>query len=212
MITNSALLKWLDAYINPSEWVIELTGGEPGLYPEIGTLIPELAARGFSGVVKTNGSLPIPKSANFQLVAAWHLGEEIPRHYDQIVIIENPDDNWQEKAEYCKENGIAYKTVIFDRQFEGQKTGPLFCKFNKVVNSMHINSSGQITPCASVKATPQTIFNMSPPAIKEVAIDCPRCKNMNDVERFLPEDMIKKFANDFDNWQNKFSEQIPVSG
>jgi MoaA/NifB/PqqE/SkfB family radical SAM enzyme len=203
LITNPALLKWLDEYIDPAEWVIELTGGEPGLYPEISTLIPELAARGFHGLVKTNGSLPMPKSANFQLVAAWHMDAEFPQNYDQILIIENPYDGWREKVEHCNANGIPYKTALFDRQFEGRKIDSVYCKFNrKVVKCLHINSGGKITPCAAVKPIPdQNIFNMSPPAAKEVARDCPKCKNMNDVEKFLPEDMTKKFANDFGNWQ-----------
>lgn len=189
IITNAALLPWLDKYIDPREWVVELTGGEPGLYPEINELITNLADRGFYGMVKTNGSLPMGKTPAFPLITAWHKGiEAIPQYYDQIVIIENPDDNWREKVKYCKQKNVPYQTVLFDRQFEGQKTEAVYCKFNNTIAGLHINSSGQVTPCAAARVMPdKTIFNMAPPVEKELALDCPRCKNINDVERFLSE-------------------------
>ena len=197
IITNAALLKWLDTYIAPGEWLIELTGGEPGLYPEIQTLIPELTARGYRGLIKTNGSLPIPKSPSFQLITAWHAGlEKIPQYYDQIVIIKNPADDWERKARYCAENGIPCQTVLFDQRFEGKRIPAAACDLNKMVAVLHINSSGKITGCsAKPPIKEQDIFTMSPPVpFSELTSTCPRCKNINDVEKFLSPDLRTQLA------------------
>jgi hypothetical protein len=194
MITNVTLLKWLDKYLNPLEWIIEITGGEPGLYPEIDTLIPALANRGYAGMVKTNGSLPLPASPRFTRVTAWHEGvDKIPLYFDIVVIIENPRDRWKDKVTYCKEHGIPYHTVLFDRQFEGRKLDPMYCYHNKTIATCHINSSGQITPCSRIAPTPgNTIFNMTAPQVKDVIRECPKCKNINDVELFLNDDIKAK--------------------
>jgi organic radical activating enzyme len=194
LITNAALLKWLDAYLDPREWYIELTGGEPGLYPEIDALITELACRGYYGMVKTNGSLPISANPNFTRVTAWHEGvKDIPQYYDQIVIIEIPTDNWREKVKYCKEHNIPHHTTLFDRLYENNKISQAYCRVNKVVKKcLHINSAGKITPCAKGAIdVNHNIFNMSPPVPLNAWQHCPRCKNINDVEKFIPEDFLR---------------------
>jgi len=198
-ITNAALLSWLGAYLDPREWYIELTGGEPGLYPEIALLIAGLSGRGYNGMVKTNGSLPVPPDPRFTRVTAWHEGvKDLPPYYDQIVIIENPKDKWKDKVSYCKERGIPYHTVLFDRQYEGRKIDPAYCRINKTIKCLHISSSGQITPCSRVSPDDGcTIFKMSPPEPLDLSRRCPRCKNMNDVEMFLPGDIRQKFEEDF---------------
>jgi len=202
MITNAALLTYLDKYIDPSEWIIELTGGEPGLYPEIQTLIPKLAARGYLGLVKTNGSLPIPKSDNFQLIVAWHKGTEIPAYYDQILIIQNPADDWERKVRYCADNGIPYQTVQFDRWFEKIPFDTSRNGLNKMLAVLHINSSGRITPCSKRSSTNWLdIFTMSPPepfAELTAVPACSRCKNVADVEKFLPTDLRKQVEKEYD--------------
>ena len=189
-LNNAALLQWLDKYLDPNEWFIELTGGEPGLYPEIDTLVPALADRGYNGMIKTNGSLPLPVNSHFPRITAWHQGvEEIPLYFDGIVIIENPQDCWEEKAAYCKEHDIPYKTVLFDRQYEGQKSCPAYDSDNKTEQYLHINSRGQITPCprvaVEVRGECYTVFNMLPPVPLKLSDSCPRCKNIHDVELFI---------------------------
>ncbi|MDR0456702.1 MAG: radical SAM protein, partial [Treponema sp.] len=111
LLTNEALLKWFDAFIKPDKWYIELIGGEPGLYPEIGDLIPALTEKGYHGIVKTNGSLPIPESPNFIRAAAWYKDRDLPQYFDQLVIIKNPDDTWRDKESYCKKKKIKYQLV-----------------------------------------------------------------------------------------------------
>jgi len=199
LITNAALIKWLVKYIDPRGWIVEFTGGEPGLYPEIQTLIPELVARGYRGLIKTNGTLPIPKSENFPLITAWHEGEEFPAYYDQIVIIENPKDDWERKVRYCKDNDIPYQTVLFDRWFEGIKEDPSVLALNKMLGFLHINSSGQISECP--KKPPEKwhdIFTMSRPAPSVLQGECVRCKNIADVEKFLPADLRERLEKDYE--------------
>jgi len=200
-ITNEALLKWLDKYISPRDWIIEITGGEPGLYPEIQTLIPELAGRGYRGLIKTNGTLPIPKSGAFQRVAAWHEGTEIPAQYDQILIIKNPKDDWKRKILYCEENGIPYQTVLFDRGYKGKRIDTSRCGVNKMLAVLHVNSFGMITPC-SARLNPikcQDIFTMFPPIPNNNLVSgCPRCKNVADVEKFLPPDLRERLERDYE--------------
>jgi len=201
-LTNEPLLKWLDAYIEPEKWVIEITGGEPGLYPEINTLIPALAGRGYRGLIKTNGSLPIVKSGAFKLVAAWHKDQDFPVCYDEILIIKNPDDDWKGKVKHCEENGIKCHTVLFDNVGKGIRIEKEYCSFNKIIASCHINSSGIVTPCSRIKPTPEhTVFNMAAPQPMKVILKCPRCKNINDVEMFLDEDVKAKIEADFEEFK-----------
>jgi organic radical activating enzyme len=179
-ITNEALLKWLDKYIDPKEWFIELTGGEPGLYKEIGALIPALNERGYKGIIKTNGSLPIPKSDNFVRAAAWHeAAKEIPPYYDKILIIKNPRDDWRTKAEYCEKNNINYRLLYFNYNYENIDNDKKMPEpVNKTVfeGLSLILSMGQIIPCFPVPPSDENnIFNMTPPVIQDTVKICPKC-------------------------------------
>lgn len=197
-ITNRALLAWLDAYINPNEWIIEITGGEPGLYPEIGALVPELDKRGYRGLIKTNGSLPLPKSKGFQLIAAWHGAiEEPPELYDQIAIIKNPDGQWAEKEQYCAAGNIPYRLVEFEEK--GKLLDAGLRPLNKITACLHVNSAGQITKCAGDPPDAErNIFDMAEPAARDALVyECPKCKIVNDVEKFLPPDLSGRIEADF---------------
>jgi len=209
LLTNEALLKWFDAYIEPAEWYIELIGGEPGLYPEIDTLIPALTERGYHGQVKTNGSLPIPASPNFIRCAAWHQGREIPQYFDQIVIIKNHHDDWEYKRTYCNDHDIKYQLLDFDTRYERRNSAELMQKYapNKTIYSQHINSSGQVTFCPSaipvMRDGKLTIFEMVEPFYTDTLLrSCPACKNVHDVEIFLPDDIKDKFDEDYRRYVN----------
>jgi hypothetical protein len=141
-LTNDSLFAYLDKYLTheANEWIIELTGGEPGLYEGINELVAGLTSRGFWGVVKTNGKYPIQKTTNFPLISAWHANQtEPPKHYNVVLIIKNPDDDWQKKERYCKDNAIPYNLV----DYSPAPTGQYPLHFIKI---MSINSYGQITP------------------------------------------------------------------
>ena len=146
-VNNRQLLAWLDRYLDPGEWLLELTGGEPGLYPEIDTLIPELTGRGYHGIIQTNGSLQIPKSNNFVRTAAWH-GECKPSFYDKIIIIKDPKSNWIDKAKWCKENNISFRLIGLNETFRGKP--PVVYPQSKGINITHyafINAYGQLADC-----------------------------------------------------------------
>jgi hypothetical protein len=194
-ITNETLLKWLEKYIPPDEWVIEITGGEPGLYPEIQTLVPALEKAGYYGVIKTNGSLPIPKAENFPLVAAWHKGiEAAPEYYDWLLILKNPNDNWRAKIAYCKERGIKYKALPFNYAYlTGENIGGLVTRNNSFLNYCAVMSMGQVIECpAAGYEEGRNIANMTPPRIKNLLTSCSLCGSVAGVEIFLPEEIMER--------------------
>jgi organic radical activating enzyme len=195
-------LKWLDEFVNPQKFIIEITGGEPGLYKEINTLIPALNDRGYHGIIKTNGSLRIPKSRNFQLITSWHSWQVgLPKYYDQILIIKNPSDNWTSKVEYCKQHKIPYRLTLFDEYYLTGK--PSICgEYNrtKFINITHINNQGQVMECP--KARPdfyKSIFHSSVPPLKNLRSDCSRCNVANNVEVLLPDKLMQMIENDNKN-------------
>ena len=202
-LNNKALFGWIDKYLSPDNYIIELTGGEPGLYSEINELIAGLSSRGYRGMCKTNGTFPIIKDKNFPLITAWHTGvPDMPDLYDWILIIKNPEDNWEDKVNYCEKNNIPYKTVLFDGVGLKKRspTPRICCKLNKIISLVHINSSGQLTKCSASPVTDENIniFNMSPPPLyADMLQECPRCKNVNDVVLWLPQDMLDKIDQDY---------------
>jgi len=154
VLNNEAILRYLDAFISPQDWVIEITGGEPGLYPHINELLTSLNERGYWGVVKTNGTLPVHKTIRFQRIAAWHT--ERPTHYDLMLIINTPDGLWKEKEDYCKSHKIPYEFSWF---ISPEKKGTPYSlnlpdgrglnitQMHKGINSLCISSSGWVHGC-----------------------------------------------------------------
>jgi len=194
LIDNESLLKWLDKFCPPKEWIICLTGGEPGLYKEIDALVPALNKRGYFGVIQTNGSLPIPKSKNFRLCTAWHEGvSEMPPYYDEIIILKNLKDNWQEKEKYCISKRIPYKILPFNRQFEGIPPGSNN-KINKFKGVTTILSMGQVMGCPQeIPIKGQDIFALSEPPVVSLQQDkCRYCGTMKGVEIFLSNKAMSK--------------------
>jgi len=79
----------------------------------------------------------VSKRTDDRTVTAWYEGvEEIPRYHDQICIIENSSDGWKQKVNYCREKGIPYQMVLFDRRFEEKKFDNAVCNVNKTVSPL----------------------------------------------------------------------------
>jgi organic radical activating enzyme len=202
-ITNEALLKWLDAFIDPKEWVIKITGGEPGLYPEINLLIAELNNRGFYGLIETNGSTPIQKSNNFKRIAAWHKDKPFPINYDVILIIKNQQDNWKEKEKYCKENKIPYQCVVFKQPYTKNSFDdyPYSHQLRRLKTDDFmldeiccIYAAGQVKPCPTAADSNTTIFDMVAPSTLVLTDSCKRCTTLLYFERFLDDNVRELFG------------------
>ena len=179
MIENKYLLAWLGKYCPPSEWWIEITGGEPGMYPEISTLIPELHERGYKGCIRTNGTMPIPRFNSFPLIVGWHTTINHPPLGSDLVLIMSTDE---EKLEYCEKNNIAFLKIHAN---VGQKYSR---HIQYVEHYTFLNSVGQLTPCQDVKPPKEeiNIFNLSPPPQKRyISAGCPFCINVTGFEYVL---------------------------
>lgn len=197
-LNNDILFKWIDKYLNPNEWLIEISGGEPGVYPEIGTLVEGLSERGYYGEIKTNGMLPIPKTDTFIRVAAWHEACDInhpPKYYDEMLIICNPNDCWKDKIAYCKKHNISYKDVPF-REFHIEeslrKRGAHMVppKRNEYIdNWCVIYSGGRIVGCVREASSDEvSVLNMSPPSLHDVKDEgCICCSQIGGFELHIPD-------------------------
>lgn len=113
VLTNKRLLPWI--YMNlPTNWVIELTGGESALYNGIDELIGWLVKKNYHVVVKTNGLLPIEPNPGAIRVAAFHQLNNPPKYFDKILIVDQIDS--EEKERVCKENGWDYRLIGLDNE------------------------------------------------------------------------------------------------
>jgi len=186
-VTNEKLLKWLDKYIDPKEWFLQITGGEPSEYPEINELIPALEERGYVGLIRTNGSSPLPESESFKRVMAWHKQfEGEPKYYDFVLILENPEDDWRGKEAYCREKGIPY--AVFPYKFFStgcSQTTVYPPKTNRFFQqAATVFASGCIGGCpTSVEDYEKAnIFDMDAPEIADL---CGMCGNVEALEYFI---------------------------
>jgi len=204
-ITNEALFKWLDQYINHDDWTLEFTGGEPSLYKEIGTLLPALSDLGYVGIIRTNGENFIPKTKGFRIVTCWHefWGEICPTYYDLILIIKNPNDDWRKKVEYCKAHNILFKTCEFDESYANKESHVDTGKAGipcAITHTSYISSMGQIAGCQRKGLSEdRTIFKMSPPEIISTwnTKGCEYCIHEAHVQLVLQDDLMQKCEDDY---------------
>lgn len=195
-LTNDTLLKWLDTYCPPKEWLLHLTGGEPGLYPEINSLIPALSSRGYRGVITTNGTLPIPKDDNFIRVAAWHeCVHNLPPYHDIVLILEqNPNDDTDRKKQYCTDHGIPFYASLWVpfHDKNRQPTPQWVFSDSQLDNLCFMYSMGQIVGCPKIPVTADlSIHKMTPPAPIPLKPNCPRCVHAAVAERFMPQEWLQ---------------------
>ena len=197
------LINWITHYLVPNDkWVIEISGGEPTVHPHLEYVLKELHDHNYFTVVKTNGSKDITKYDTQIIVGAWHKDKPFPKTHDCVLIIRNPEDNWEEKVKYCENNHIVYKTQCLATAFKNIPTNrpddehPV----NHTIGHIHINSSGEITPCqTSYFDHGVTIFTTKYYNAKPIYNDCPTCIAMADVEKFLPQWLMDKFIKDYND-------------
>lgn len=181
---NAELIPWLEKYIQPSQWVVELTGGEPSLYDGIEDLMRWLSEHGYRTLVKTNGSGNLPHLPNVKLVAAFHKLEQPPRNYDEYLIVDKLQRT--EKELYCIDNGIKYNVIGFNKDRIDEKSHPF-------VHCAYINPAGHQLGCMARSAIEGVRNGVDYRRITHrplVAMDCcSHCKAAIDAWRYL-EDML----------------------
>jgi len=196
------LLAWLEKFASPDEWLIELTGGEPTLYPQFGELLAGLNEAGYSGVIKTNGSNAVENAGRFLVVASWHIGHEFPKTFDIVALVQNPRDSWIAKAKRCHDGGHPYRLMRFE---PGADHLDLDYRFrtdgaHHFTSCCHISAWGKISKCSKDPAGwGRTVQGMSPICcFDDVRRECPGCKNLANVEVFLPEELRAKILADWE--------------
>lgn len=177
LLNNERLMPFLEQ-LNPKEWAIELTGGEPALYIELDELLEWLQEKGFKGLVKTNGSLPIRKVPNFKIVAAFHDLDNPPECYDEILIIEYTP-GFLEKIERCLREDVVYRVIQKDTNYRLQKI-----EHTNIERIMFINPEG----CASECKAGQSRVPIEDNDIPSRAT-CQGCKPAIDFEKFFTEEL-----------------------
>jgi len=189
-ITNDRLLEWLDKYLDPKEWFIDITGGEPGLYPEIKELIPILSDRGYKGLIRTNGSQVIPGLPSFPRVATWHKDKDFPEYHDFLNILQNPDDDWQSKEQYCKDNSIPYilqpyryYSLPVEKRRNEKRIAETPNKLFRKMTTMY--ASGVISSCFRKGDIGLSLMNMDEPVIFDIEGPCRFCPSVAGIELLL---------------------------
>lgn len=189
-LTNKELIDFLERYVDPLDWVVELTGGEPTLYVGFDELLKWLSSFGYYTLVKTNGSNPIHKYHNVKICSAFHNLDCPPVCYDEILIVDKIDR--VAKETYCMERGIPYKVIGFNKENpDGATHGFTYISY--------INGAGHNCSCPA--KSPIQLENdegsydygriVDTPLQKSYC--CKRCKAAIDAWRFLP-DFIKEIA------------------
>jgi MoaA/NifB/PqqE/SkfB family radical SAM enzyme len=177
-LANEILIPFLEERIDPNEWRIELTGGEPALYGGLPELLQWLQQRGYKGLVKTNGTLPIPSVPGFRRVAAFHDLENPPSWFDEILIIRNPEDAaaYVERELVCIQNNWKYTFIDYSG-------GLLYGRFkHSYSGTLFITPDGKLRKCNADKKTENHLPNWIEPRKL-----CEACKTACDFEIFMSE-------------------------
>lgn len=180
-LCNAELIPFLEKYVDSRLWVIELTGGEPSLYPEIDELMEWLHEKKYRVLVKTNGSGNLKHYDNSTIVAAFHKLEEPPQNYDIYLIVDKIDR--EKKERYCIDHNIPYRVIGYNKENpDGAKHGFTYCAY--------INPAGHQVGCCA-DAVPQNVqsdgrdhnrIDFKPLTVMKC---CSRCKAAIDAWRFL---------------------------
>jgi len=174
-LTNEKLFLLLEK-LNPKEWAIELTGGEPALYLELDELLGWLQAKGFHGLIKTNGTQYIRKVPSFKIVAAFHNLNKPPKWFEDILIIAHTPD-FERKIEWCLERGISYKVI--ERDTYNKPAGKDDKSDGKI---MFITPGGHKSECSA--GTQRVPLEDAEMPSRDA---CPGCKTFKDFKIFFKE-------------------------
>lgn len=180
ILTNSRLIPYLEKNVDPKEWLVELTGGEPALYKGIEELLTWLSIHCYRVLVKTNGLLPIEQHVGVKRVAAFHQLDNPPKYFDEYLIVDKIDR--EAKETYCNLHGIPYKVIGYNKEhFEPCKHGFKLIAF--------IDPHGHQVSCPSSHIFVDIRNNVDMNTIEhkqfQPMIICRHCKAAVDAWRFL---------------------------
>lgn len=174
------LVRFLETFVDANDWIIELTGGEPGCFPGIDQLCSWLSEHKYRTLIKTNGSMPLKPYLGITRVAAFHNLDNPPKYFDKYLIINT--DGREEKEEYCKRHGIDYRVIGFNREHIDEMR-------HGFERTAFINPAGHQIGCQSERAIERGEGTDDWNRINHRALRtrpaCPSCKILNDAWRFL---------------------------
>lgn len=178
LLTAARLIPWLAKYISPTDWIIELTGGEPALWPDLDRLCQWLSRNKYRTLIKTNGTLLIRQYPYISRIAAFHNLSDPPKHFDTVLIVEKLRRD--EKEAYCKAHGIPYKVIGYNKENPDGATH----SFEKIA---FIDPHGHNVPCPSCPILWEA--GDDPYTIEHKPLSagrcCAKCKAAIDAWRFL---------------------------
>jgi len=181
---NGELIPFLERYVKPNEWVIELTGGEPTLYEGFDELLEWLSTNGYYTLVKTNGSNTICKRKNVKICSAFHRIDKPPKYFDEYLIVDKIQSD--EKVAYCKANGIPYKVIGYNKENPDKAE----CGFTFIA---FINPAGHNLSCPADRPSQLLEWCDDYGRINHREFFygrcCKICKAAVDAWRFLPDDI-----------------------
>lgn len=179
-LTNGRLIPWLSTNVLPSEWVVELTGGEPALYNGIDDLCKWLSDHKYRTLVKTNGLLPIEPRESVIRIAAFHNLDNPPKYFDKVLVIDKIDR--EAKEQVCIRNGWDYGVIGYNKEnFDGARHGFKL--------SAYMDPHGHPVPCKNrpIKFTDwPDRYALEYTGLK-TTMCCPDCKAAIDAWRFIPD-------------------------
>lgn len=184
-LSNNTLIPFLKNFVNPQEWIIELTGGEPTLYNGLADLCRWLSSNGYYTLIKTNGSNPVGCFRNIKICSAFHRLKEPPKYYDEFLIVDKIEST--EKISYCLKHKIPYKVIGYGTENPDNAS-------HKFKYTAYINPAGHNCVCQAVPP----IEDVHDDGVDYNRIDhraffygkcCARCKAAIDAWRFLPDEV-----------------------
>ena len=179
-LTNSVLIPWLKKNIDPSKWLVELTGGEPTLYHGLGQLLDWLDENKYLVHVRTNGIITIAPRFNVKRIVAFHDLDNPPKAFDIVLIVDKIDS--EKKIAYCKEHNIPFKVIGKDKENpDGAMHGFKYIAY--------IEPTCHTTRCPACQPTPRIEdgIDVTRMEYEEFSVSecCKHCKAAIDAWRFL---------------------------
>ena len=183
-LNNGELCYFLEEYVDPNTWIVELTGGEPTLYGGFNELLQWLSSYGYYTLVKTNGTRTIARYNSVKICSAFHRLDNPPICYDEILIVDKIQR--EEKEAYCKEHGIPYRVIGYDKENpDGAIHG-----FTRI---SFINPAGHNLACPASRPMQLVDNGVDYGRIDHANIKmnpcCSTCKPAIDAWRFLPDEI-----------------------